>query len=123
MIRRPPRSPPFPYTTLFRSRRSSQSGAGGTTRISYDKSSRGTQLLHPDGSSTSTRYDKAGRVAGETSSTQATAGAGNTLLDVAYTYDVNGNRIGSSRTESLSAANRSAALSAHRGLEIGRAHV
>jgi YD repeat-containing protein len=70
-------------------------------------------LLHPDGSRTSTRYDKAGRVAGETSSTQATAGAGNTLLDVAYTYDVNGNRIGSSRTESLSAANRSAALSAH----------
>ncbi|WP_454708512.1 RHS repeat-associated core domain-containing protein [Delftia acidovorans] len=94
-------------------RRTSQSGAGGTTRISYDKSSRVTQLLHPDGSSTSTRYDKAGRVAGETSSTQATAGAGNTLLDVAYTYDVNGNRIGSSRTESLSAANRSAALSAH----------
>ena len=70
-------------------------------------------MLHPDGSSASTRYDKAGRVAGETSSTQATAGAGNTLLDVAYTYDVNGNRIGSSRTESLSAANRSAALSAH----------
>ena len=94
-------------------RRTSQSGAGGTTRISYDKSSRVTQLLHPDGSSTSTRYDKAGRVAGETSSTQATAGAGNTILDTAYTYDVNGNRVGSSRTESLSAANRSAALSAH----------
>ncbi|WP_239384283.1 deaminase domain-containing protein [Delftia tsuruhatensis] len=93
-------------------RRTSQGGAGGTTRISYDKSGRVIQLLHPDGSSTRTRYDKAGRVAAETSSTQPTAGAGNTLLDTVYTYDVNGNRIGSSRTESLSAAHRSASLSA-----------
>src|SRR5258705_990974 len=53
MIRRPPRSTLFPYTTLFRS---------------------------------------------------ATAGAGNTLLDVAYTYDVNGNRIGDRKSTRLNSS-------------------
>lgn len=93
-------------------RPTAQSGAGGLTRIGYDKSSRITRIDHPDGSSTATSYDKAGRVATETSSTQAHAGAGNTLRASSHEYDANGNRIASSATESLSAANRSATLSA-----------
>ena len=55
------------YDALNRS--ISQSGAGGLSRISYDKSSLVTQILRPDGSSTSTSYDRAGRVATESSST------------------------------------------------------
>src|SRR2546427_1557721 len=46
MIRRPPRSTLFPYTTLFRSRTSPQAGKPGwSSSITY-------------------RYDKAGRLAG-----------------------------------------------------------
>lgn len=93
-------------------RPTAQSGAGGLTRIGYDKSSRITRIDHPDGSSTATSYDKAGRVATETSSTQAHAGAGNTLRASSHEYDANGNRTASSSTESLSADQRSAALSA-----------
>ena len=94
-------------------RRITQSGAGGLSRISYDKSSLVTRILHPDGSSTATTYDKAGRVAQETSSTQEAAADGNTIYNTRYTYDVNSNRIGATRTEALAAVNRSAALSAH----------
>ena len=84
-----------------------QSGAGGLSRINYDKSSLVTQILRPDGCSTSTSYDRAGRVATESSSTGSIAGADNTIQSTTYTYDVNSNRL-----ESLSAANRSATLSA-----------
>src|SRR5262245_64176751 len=40
-MRRPPRSPLFPYTTLFRSPPSADPGAGEVTR--------GTRVLHPGG--------------------------------------------------------------------------
>src|SRR2546425_9204923 len=39
MIRRPPRSTLFPYTTLFRSRRSAEAGSAPTSRIRIPSSS------------------------------------------------------------------------------------
>ena len=100
----------YSYDAL--NRRTSQSGASGASQISYDRSGKITQILYPDGSSLSTSYDAAGRVSSEVSSTSAVAGADNTIQSVTYSYDANGNRIGSQSASALSAGNRSAALSA-----------
>src|SRR2546425_9652128 len=55
MIRRPPRSTLFPYTTLFRSQRgrvsgaqSRREGADGAVRVDRARHQRGDRRLHPN---------------------------------------------------------------------------
>src|SRR3712207_8326116 len=59
MIRRPPRSTLFPYTTLFRSRVRHRAGLGGRPRGRRGPAGRGLHGLHrpldPDARSESTR--------------------------------------------------------------------
>src|SRR3712207_8960379 len=56
MIRRPPRSPPFPSPTLFRS----------TTTYTYDNADRRTGMTDPLGRVTTYTYDAVGRLTATT---------------------------------------------------------
>src|SRR2546430_6795864 len=58
MIRRPPRSTLFPYTTLFRSRYIVRIGALGTARGSAPSSARALSRLMGDAFSTSARSEE-----------------------------------------------------------------